>query len=140
MTSAGDEEHQRAAARHAKKRAARLKGKAGKKKPAEGKTPSKKKRPSPSRVRQRPLESTPLIGLTSSQSVEGESLFLTSPLPGLTAKELREVAELRKHAEADDNKAAEERPSQLTPKQLKRLAASEAKKAALSPSRRREIN
>jgi len=133
MTEAAGEDHQRAAARHAKKRAARLKGKAGKKKPAEGKA-SKKKRPSPSRVRQGSLESMPLFDRWSYED-QPQSLFLTSPLPGLSAKELREAAEDRANQLEADNQAAEARPSQLTPKQLKRLAVSEAKKAALRAKR-----
>ena len=99
MTSAAENEHPQAAARHAKKRAARLKGKAGKKS-----TPK-------SRNRERLAEPSPTIDLTPAQ--------------------LREVLETRRQTLETDNQAAEARPSQLTPKQLKRLAVSEAKKAAL---------
>jgi predicted DNA binding protein len=105
MTGAADSEHQAAAARHAKKRAARTLSKAGKKKPA-------KRR----RVRERSAEPSPALDLTPAQ--------------------LREVSEARRQALEADNRAAAERPSQLTPKQLKRLAVSEAKKAALRAKRR----
>jgi hypothetical protein len=106
MTGAAENEHQRAAARHAKKRAARLKGKAGKK-------PARKRK-----NRERLAEPSPSIDLTPAQ--------------------LREVLETRRQTLEADNAAAEARPSQLTPKQLKRLAVSEAKKAALRAKRSKD--
>jgi len=92
------------------------------------------KKKSPRRVRQRPLE--PIA--PASQPGTGKPLFEPvfeskhQPEPlALSDRDRIEASRARKQAEADDNAAAEARPSQLTPKQLKRLAVSEAKKAAL---------
>lgn len=58
-----------------------------------------------------------------------------SPAISLTPQERKEVAQAKAEAIKADTRAALERPSQLTPLQLKRLAYSEAKKAALKAKR-----
>jgi hypothetical protein len=54
-----------------------------------------------------------------------------APAVSLTPAERREVASQRALDKAADTEAALKRPTELTPLQLKRLAYSEAKKAAL---------
>lgn len=58
-----------------------------------------------------------------------------APAISLNPKERKEVAQARAEAIKADTQAALQRPSQLTPLQLKRLAYSEAKKAALKAKR-----
>lgn len=94
--------------KHAKAAARHAKKRAEKK-------PAKKKSVRKGRVRQAPLESFPNIDLT--------------------AKERMEVSQARELVTKADIQAALQRPSELTPLQLKRLAYSEAKKAAIRAKR-----
>lgn len=73
--------------------------------------PAKKKSVRKSRVRQAPLESFPNIDLTTKERIE--------------------VSQARELTTEADTQAALQRPSEPTPLQLKRLAYSEAKKAAI---------
>jgi hypothetical protein len=102
------------------------------------------KKKSPRRVRQRPLE--PIA--PASQPGTGKPLFEPvfeskhQPEPlALSDRDRIEASRARKQAEADDNAAAEARPSQPTPQQLDRAKNSQAIRdnLKLSPKRRSRL-